>query len=190
MKGHNRLTGTRRARNPRRAAVIPFDQLPLGRMEKDAPFLPGIFESPRQLFNVLHNPETTLGIRMIERICPKRHRLRDLRLHAGSKVQQCLGGFTGEMIGQLQDGVLIGFTHLFQPLGRHSEAQQVTLRKVGKQERLRRDLLYPCNVIGNSDFLDDLPDLNELRGSGLRVGFEFTPLGPVIGLIVVIDVAE
>ena len=46
------------------------------------------------------------------------------------------------------------------------------------------------HVDRDHDLLDRLADLDELRGAGLRMRLELAPLGPGVGLVVVVDVAE
>ena len=108
VQGDDRLTCTCRARNPCRAAVILLDQLPLGRMEKDGPLLPRIFEGAFQFFHIVHHAEPALCIGMIKRIGTGGHRLSDLRRNASGQIQQRLGSLAGQMVGQLQQGILIG----------------------------------------------------------------------------------
>ncbi len=64
MQGDDGLSRARRTGNPRGTAVIPLHQLPLGRMEKDRPLLPGIVQGALQFLDVVHHPETPLGIGM------------------------------------------------------------------------------------------------------------------------------
>jgi len=65
-------------------------QLPLRRMEKDGPFLPGIFKSAFQLFDVVHHPVAALGVRMFERMDAYGRGLNDRRPPAGRQFQQGL----------------------------------------------------------------------------------------------------
>ena len=68
VQRHDRLARARRARNPRRAVEIALDQLSLRRMEKDRPFVPGIIQRLLQFVDVVYYSETTLRIRMGERV--------------------------------------------------------------------------------------------------------------------------
>ena len=49
MQGNDRFAGAGRTGNPRRSVVISLDDLPLLGMEKDGPFLPGIFQGKRRV---------------------------------------------------------------------------------------------------------------------------------------------
>jgi hypothetical protein len=42
----------------------------------------------------------------------------------------------------------------------------------------------------NDDFVHRFADFDQLRGAGLRMGFQFAALGPFVDLVMVIDVAE
>ena len=57
MERHDGLAGAGRARDTRRAAVLPFDELPLGRVQEDGPLLPGVGQRPLQRLHIRHHPE-------------------------------------------------------------------------------------------------------------------------------------
>ena len=68
MQSHDGLAGTRRAGDAGRAVVVPLHNLPLSRMEKDDPFVPGVIEGLAQLLRVGHHPEATLRVRVCKRV--------------------------------------------------------------------------------------------------------------------------
>ena len=159
-------------------------------MEKNGPFFPGIGEGAFQFRNVVHHAETALGIGMVEGIGNGDNGLTDLRSPAGGQFQESLSSLTGQVVCQLQQGVFIDFAYIAQPLDRHTVAQQIIIGDVGKQVWLGPRRLFNLHVFGNTDFLDRIPDFHPLCGAGLRVCFQLAPLGPFIGFIVVVDVAE
>jgi hypothetical protein len=63
-------------------------------MEKDRPLLPGIVEGALQLLDVVHYPESTLGIRVSKRVGSDGGGLGDFSLPAGSELQQRFSSFT------------------------------------------------------------------------------------------------
>ena len=89
-------------------------------MEENSPFLPWIFQGTLKFFNIGHYPETTLRIRMLEWIYFVSKYLCDLRCYPCGKIQERLGGLARQMFSQLQQCVLICFTHIIQPLDRNT----------------------------------------------------------------------
>ena len=66
MDRHNGLARAGRAEHPEGAAVILRYDLPLRRMQEHRPPLPGEFEGALQLFDVVHDAETTLRVGVLE----------------------------------------------------------------------------------------------------------------------------
>lgn len=77
-----------------------------------------------QLLDVGHYAEATLGVGMVERISDRSGGLRHAWPAAGSELEQGLGGFRGQALGQHQQAVLIRTAHIAQPFGGHAIAQQ------------------------------------------------------------------
>src|SRR3546814_17436475 len=92
--------------------------------------------------------------------------------------------------------VLVSELYIGQPLRRHSVTEQLGLGSVRKQRRLSdkkrryRRRLVNLDDLRNHDLLNALANLHQLRRAGCGVRLQLSPLGPVIGLVVMIDVAE
>ena len=138
MERHDGLAGAGRARDTRRAAVFPFDELPLGRVKEDRPLLPRVVERSLQCLHIRHHPEAALRVRMRERIGARHGRHCAVRRTAGRKLQQRLGGLARQMIGEVEQRVLRRGPHVVQPLDRHAVAEQVVVRRVGEDRGPRR----------------------------------------------------
>ena len=115
---------------------------------------------------------------------------RGLRLAARGQFQQRLSGLTRQVVGQGQQGIFVGLAHVWQPLGRHAIAQERLLRDMLEQARFGWGRLCSLHVGGDEDFLDRLADFHQLRRTGLRVYFQLPALGPAVGMVMVIDVAQ
>ncbi len=115
---------------------------------------------------------------------------RGLRPAARGQFQQGLSGLTRQVVGQGQQGVFVGLAHIVQPLGRHAVAQERLLGDMLEQARFGWGRLCSLHVGGDDDFLDRLANLHQLRRAGLRVRFQLPALGPAVGLVMVIDVAQ
>ena len=183
MERHDGLAGTGRARDTRRAAVLPFDELPLGWVQEDGPLLPGVVQGPLQRLHVRHHPEAALRVRMCERIGARHRRRRAVRRTAGRKLQQRLGGLARQMIGEVEQRVLRRSPHVVQPLDRHAVAQQILVRGVGEDRGPRRRGSASRDARGGRrdvhlhiprhlNLTDRLPDLDELRRSCRRMPFQ------------------
>ena len=94
------------------------------------------------------------------------------------------------MAGQRKHGILGGIAHVAQPLARHPVAQQTILGDIGKQSRLRRRRALLLHVLRDDNLTHRLADFHKLRRASLRVGFQPPPLRPLVGFVVVIDVAQ
>ena len=138
MERHDGLPGAGRARDARRAAVLPFDELPLGRVQKDGPLLPGVVQRALQRLHIRHHPEAALRVRMRERIGARHGRRRTVGRTARRKLQQRLGGLARQVIGEVEQRVLRRGPHVVQPLDRHAVAQQVVVRRAGEDRGPRR----------------------------------------------------
>ena len=131
-----------------------------------------------------------MGIRVLERVDTHGRCGGHLRRAAGGQLQQRLCGFTRQVAEEVEDGVLIGGMDIGQPLHGHPVAQQLVVRQASERLRLGRRLLRLWHVDGNGDLLDGLPHLDQLRSAGSRVGLQLPALGPPVGIVVVVNVAE
>ena len=193
VQGHDGFARAGGAGNASRAGVVALHPLALLGMQEDRPLLPREIEGALQFFDVGHYAETALGVGMIERIRDRSHRLRHAGFAARGKLEQRLGGFTGQTIRQKQESVFRGLSHVIQPLRRHAVAEQLVVCLAGEQwwlGCLSRRGQFRLHIDRHDDLLDRLADFHELRGTGLGMGFQLAPLGPVVSLVVVIDVTE
>ena len=202
MERHDGLAGAGRARDTRRAVVLPFDELPLGRVQEDGPFLPGIVQRPLQGLHVRHHAEAALRVRVRERIGARHGRHRTVRHTAGRKLQQRLGGLAGQVIGEVEQRVLGCGPHVVQPLDRHAVTQpdrrptrrRRTLAAVpsvrqaqspgGTPRRPRPHTAAPESREPSRGFR------RAAQRSCGRMPFQPPSFGPLIGGVVMIDVAE
>ena len=185
MESNNGLARASGARDARRAVISPFNPLPLFGMQKDHPLFPRKFERPHQLFDVAHHAEAALGIGMLKGIGGGGDRLWNARFTTGGQFQQRLGGLSRQIIGQGEQGVFGRLPDIEQPFDRHAIAQQRFIIGFGKEGRLGFG-----DIGGNQDFLNRFADLHQLGGASFGMGFQFAPLGPRIGRIMVINVTE
>ena len=94
------------------------------------------------------------------------------------------------MIGQIEERILVGLLHVGEPILGHAVREEVVVGDIREQLRFRRRRLFDLDVFRDDDFLDPLPDFHELRRAGLRMPLQSPPLGPLVGLVVVIHVAK
>ena len=156
-------------------------------MQEDHPFLPGVVEGAFQLFDVVHDAEAAAGVRMLERVGLGRGMAWKRRRSAGSQFQQRLGGLVWQMVGKIEEAVVVGAAYIGQPLGRYTVVQQFFIGNVGKGER--SGLLY-LHVDRDLDLLDRLAHFDQLGRAGPGVGLQPALPRPAVGAVVVIDVAE
>ena len=201
MERHDGLARAGRARDARRAVVLPFDELALGRVQEDGPLLPGIVQRPLQRLQVRHHPEAALRVRMRERIGARQSRHRTVRRTAGRKLQQRLGGLARQMIGEVEQRVLGRGPHVVQPLDRHAVTQQIVVRRAGEERwpRCRQSVRYKAlggrrdvhfHIPRHTNLADRLADFDELRSARCRMPLQSPTLGPLVRRVVMIDVAE
>jgi hypothetical protein len=108
----------------------------------------------------------------------------------GGQLQKGLRRLSGQMVHQRQEGVFVGLPHVVQPLRRYAVSEERLGGDVGKQRHCGSGRIFGLPVCGNDDFLDPLPNLHQLGGPGLRMGFQFPPFGPVVGVVVMADVTQ
>ena len=145
-----------------------------------------------QFLDVGHHAETALGVGMVERVRRSHGRLRHARATARCQFQQRFPRFSGQMVRQGEKCFLAGRANIVNPLGRHAIPQQVVVGKLRK-ERSRLLSLFGrlrLQIGGSRYFLHRFANLDQLRRACLGMGFEFPALGPGVGSVVVIDVAQ
>ena len=94
------------------------------------------------------------------------------------------------MLRQLQQAVLGRALHLSQPFRRYAITKQGVVRDLGKEAWLLGSRRSRFDHLGNPDFLNGLADLHQLGGASLGMGFQLAALGPCIGFVVVIHIAN
>ena len=191
IQGDDRLAGAGRSGDANRPGVVLLDRLALLGMQEDDPLLPGVVEGRLQLFDRRQDAEPTLCVGMSERIGLRAGDLRRPWLAAHRKLQQRLGGLGGQMVRYGEDRVLRRCSHVREPLRRHAVSEQLFVGDLGEERLLAGRLrLFRRDVRRDHDFLHGLADLDELGGAGLRMRLKFPLRGPVVRLVVMIDVAE
>jgi hypothetical protein len=94
------------------------------------------------------------------------------------------------VIRKFQQAILVHSLYIGKPFYGNAVPQQFPIGhflKEGPLDGLGVRYLY---LPGNGDLLDSLPYLHQLSCAGLGVGLKLAAFGPVIGLVVMIDVAE
>ena len=195
VQRHDGLACARRTGDARRPGVVALHPLPLLGVQEDRPLLPREIEGALQLLDVRHHAEAALGIGMIERIRRRHGGLRHARLATGRQFQQRLRRLGGQMVGQGQQRVLGRLPDIGEPLGGHAVAEQFVIGRLGENAASsRRPASAPrqfrLHIDRDDDLLHRLADLDQLRGARLRMRLQLAPFRPVVGLVVVIDVAE
>jgi hypothetical protein len=130
---------------------------------------------------------------MLKRIRNRCCRLHDARFAARGEFKQCFGSFGRQTISDDQQAVFVRLTHVIQPLGGNTVAEQFIIRLAGEQPGLRRrgsQRQFRLHVNRDDHFLDRLADFHELRRAGLWMRLQLAPLRPVVGLVVVVHVAK
>lgn len=99
------------------------------------------------------------------------------------------------MVGEVEEGLLGGLADVGDPFGRDAIAEEFAFRKVLEEGGSLRGLGtfgggLGFDVFGDEDFFDAFADFDDLGGTGGGVGFDFAAFGPLVGFVVVVDVAE
>ncbi len=161
-------------------------------MEEHDPALPGVVQRPSQLFGAGEHTEAALSIGVLVGIALVW--LPYLRLGgrgAGGQIDDRFGSLTGEVGGDHQQHVVVRRADIRNPLGRNPVTEQVGFRKVGERSLgLRSGGWFGGDVEGDLDLANRFPDFDDLGGAGNGVGFDLAPRGPVVGRVVMVDVAE
>jgi hypothetical protein len=176
---------------PRRAAVVALDELALRRVQEDRPLLPRVLERALQLLDVGEHAEAALGVRVLERVGVP-----------AAATGRCHRGFTptpdraaprrppaGRCSASSSRVSSVACAHVVQPLRRDAVAAGARRRRTlsNRASGGRAGGTAPRTWTGSPR---PLADLHELRGAGLRVRLQLAPLGPGVGGVVVVDVAE
>ena len=160
VERHDGLSGAGRAGDAGRAAVCVLHDSALRRMQEDRPLLPRELERALQLVGVLDQAEPALSVGVSERIRvggrgsrPVRHatgsgvdcdvlhdRLHDerrpLRRATGCDLQQRFRRLGRQVVGEIEQGVLVRAAHVVHPRLGHAVAQQLVVGGTGKKRRL------------------------------------------------------
>ena len=98
------------------------------------------------------------------------------------------------MVGQGQQRVLGGLLDVAEPLGGHAVAQEFVVGHAGEERLSPRQARwrgrFRLHIDRNDDLLHRLANLDQLRGAGLGMRLQLAPFGPVVGLVMVVDVTE
>ena len=103
----------------------------------------------------------------------------------------CLGR---QVLGEREKAILGRGAHV-EPVGRHADRQQRIVVERREQRRLRRPRLGgvgndEVERRGRRDLLDPLAHLDDLDRAGARMRLDPPPLGPGIGVVVMIDIGD
>ncbi|KFB73003.1 MAG: hypothetical protein AW09_001778 [Candidatus Accumulibacter phosphatis] len=132
---------------------------------------------------------------MVEGVGGYRRCCRHPRFAARRQFQQGLGRLGRQVVGQGQQRVLGRVPDVVQPLGGHAVGQQFLVAATGEQRFQQRggrrcERQFRLHIHGNEHLPHRLADFDPLRGAGPWVGFQPAPFRPVIGPVMVVDVAE
>ncbi len=96
------------------------------------------------------------------------------------------------MIRQIENGILIRDTNVFQPFLRNSVPQQLRIGQGGEDFLLRYLLCrnWRVHVARDENLLNALTDLDQLRRTGFGMRLQLAPLRPFVGVIVMADIAK
>ena len=177
---HHRLPRAGRPRHLGRAAVVLVHDDALGRMQEDHPVLPVAEEGPLELLLGL-DQEVAVAVAGVEEGV--------LDLHLGRKrnrlaLEQAEDAFLhqrAQLGGELEHAVQVGQLHRRHVVPGDPQVVQVLLGVVGKRGVYLGFLHH--------HLLLDL-DAHHLELLGLGVELRPVPLGPLVGLVVVIYVQE
>lgn len=167
-------------------------------MQENAPAVPGRIKRLLQLLQVLDHPEAAQSVGGPEGRF-RRHRRRRGEDACRGVLEQRLGGFGGQMLGQGEELALHRRLHVGNPVSRHADGQQLIVREMGEQRRRWRDgrlrRLKPGRRLGRLGqrrrrVFDPLANIYDLRHAGAWMGLDPPSLGPGVGFVVVVDIGE
>jgi hypothetical protein len=192
VQGHHGLAGAGGALHPGGAVERAAHPVGLAGMQEDDPAFPGVIQRPGQFFGAGEHPEAALGVGVVVGIALiRRPQLRFRGRGAGGEIEDRLGGLTGQVGGDHQQQSVVGGAHVGDPLGGHAVAEQLGFRELGEGPlRGRGCRCFGGGDWGELDLANRFPDHDELGGAGDGMGFELAPRGPVVGAIVMVDIAE
>ena len=195
VERHDGLSGAGRARDAGRAAVcVPHDPA-LRRMQEDRPLLPRELERALQLVGVLHEAEAALRVRVRERVRVGGHSCRALRRAAGGKLQQRLRRLGRQVVGEIEQRVLVRAANVVQPRLGDAVAQQLVVRGFGEERWLGRGRRSGGGCLHDDgardfDLAHGLTDLDDLGHAGPGMPLDPPPLCPSVRGIVMVDIGE
>src|SRR5207247_983830 len=120
-------------------------------------------ERTLKFFNVGHDTEAALRIRMIEGTDGRLRGPPGLRLTTRCQLQQGLGSLTRKVLHKGQERVFGRFADVAQPIWRHTALEEVVVCQLAEQ-RLREGLSR-LHVRRDQYFLNCLTYLHHLRGA-------------------------
>ena len=113
-----------------------------------------------------------------------------LGMPTGRHFQHNFCRLTRQLLCNIQNGVFGCLEHVIYPFRRYTPFENLVFPQPLKQRRFLARLLFGHHELTDHYFFDRLPDFNQLGGSGFRMDFQFAPLGPVICIIMVPDIAQ
>ncbi|MNL09874.1 hypothetical protein D3C87_1306520 [compost metagenome] len=160
-------------------------------MQEHCPLIPRVLQSAGQLVHIGHDAEAALCVRMQEWISSLVRNLRQRRLTTRRQFEQGFGRFAGQVVGQFKQRILIRSLYIGQPFLRHAIGQQLCVAVFCEEFRffLRGRRAF-FDVLWNEDFFNTLANFDELGCAGGRMHFKLASLGPLIGPVVMIDIAQ
>ena len=119
------------------------------------------------------------------------------RFAARGQLQQRLGSFRRQVVGQRKQRRAVCLPDVVYPFGRHTVAERLFIgcdredrHGAGRLCGLGRRDELGLHVDGYHDLFNGLANLDELRRTGGRMGLQLAPLGPIVRLVVVADEAK
>ena len=152
--------------------------------------LPRVVQSLGELLYVPHDPEASHRVWVVERVGSGGDRKGGLWSSTSSNLQQRFARLFREMAGDVQQVVLVRVAHAAQPLDWNAVAQQLIIRHPRSRPRLRRRLALCFDVDGDLDLSDSLVNLDDLHRAGTGMGLHPAVMRPLVGVVVVVDVAQ
>jgi hypothetical protein len=91
-------------------------ELALLGVKEDGPFVPRIVQRPCQLLHIVHDAKAAQGIGVFEWAWNCRHGRSHSRLPASSQLQERFRRFSGQMVGNREEGVFGCSVDIVEPL--------------------------------------------------------------------------